>query len=116
MMTILQEFVLAGVAGLWGLYSFWYWTRRNRRLQRELDEYLVAAKLTRAIHKQEDRRRETDAELAKFREQLYRYQIGLCDSAINPPDPATAKKLIPIGTLMPPITPPSRPGYTSIEV
>ena len=112
-MTILQEFVLAGAAGLWGLFSLWYWTRRSRRQNHELQDYLTQRKES---HDRAERIRlweESERLWNEMQIELYKQQAqASAQSFIH-------DKLMVNGTLMPmdmppPPRSPGRTGYTKL--
>ena len=106
-MTLLQEFVLSGSAGLWGLFSLWYWTRRSRRQNHELQDYLTQRKES---HDRAERIRlweESERLWAETQIELYKQQAqALAQDVIH-------DRPLVYGTLMPISTPrPRRPKPT----
>ena len=107
-MTILQEFVLAGAAGLWGLFSLWYWTRHSRRQNKELQAYLVQRKDS---HDRAERIRlwqESERLWSEMQNELYKQQRDALVQTVIHDKPLVNGTLMPMD--MPP--PPRSPGRT----
>ena len=111
-MTILQEFVLSGAAGLWGLFSLWYWTRRSRRQNREIQTYLTQRKDSRDRAERIRLWEESERLWNEMQTELYRQQADALGRAVIHDTPLVNGTLMPMSA--PPPRSPGRPGYTKL--